>query len=409
MSKSDVILSKKYLKKYENIISLINKQVDFRFYGENLKFLLSQGLFSSFNIDRGSALLLKTVAKHINISPKSTVIDVGCGIGTIGLSIKKKFPEITLYCTDRDALAARFTEINAELNNIEDCNISGVLGIGTEKREYDLIVSNLPAKAGNKVLEYLLVSFLLSLSDKGTAAVVIVKTLKDFANKLLININAEIVFLEDSKDYSVFHFKRAGKKLEEYNFSISKYIRKSIDFNYKKIRYNLHTVYNLPDFDTIGYQARLAMELLSLLKIEGRALFYKPGQGHLPVFTSIKNDITEYCLAGRDLLELEISKHNLKDKNISNIDSSHISCYKDLSFKDKFDLIVFLPGITWNKNLYFNLFEFLKSMTNKYGIIIIAAKSTWIHRLLEFKHNLKIINDKKLYGFRGIVLKNNSL
>ncbi len=416
MKKPDLIINERYLKNYKSIINFINKQVNFRFSGGDLKYFLSRSLFSSFNTDKGSALLLKTIAKNLNIEKNAAVIDVGCGIGTIGLAIKKKYPEIKLYSIDRDALAAAFTELNADLNNIQNCDISGGLGLGEEKEKYDLIVSNLPAKAGNKILEYLIGSFLSALSEDGISAIVIVKTLKEFAESVLRNFNAEVKYREDTKEYSVFHFKGTGTNSisakstdatrEEHTYSILNYIRNTMKFQFRKTEYNLHTVYNLPDFDTIGYQTMLAMNLLRLLRVSGRALFYNPGQGHLPVFAAKKNDIEEYYLAGRDLLELEITKYNLLEHNKLNTKYSHISCYKELECEVKFDLIVFYASMEWNNNQYTDLFSTLKNILNKYGILIIIAKSTWMHRLLNYKHNLNIINDRKEYGYRGIVLKN---
>ena len=94
--------------------------VDFQFMGKKLSFYLSLGLFSSFGVDSGTRLLMKTIAKQ-NIIPKNgTILDSGCGTGTIALSIKKRFPELDVTATDRDALAIRFTGMNAELNKISN-------------------------------------------------------------------------------------------------------------------------------------------------------------------------------------------------------------------------------------------------------------------------------------------------
>ena len=57
--------------------------------GERLFFDLSHALFSSFKIDDGSRLLMKTLAKQVNLAEVNSLIDVGCGVGTLGLALKK--------------------------------------------------------------------------------------------------------------------------------------------------------------------------------------------------------------------------------------------------------------------------------------------------------------------------------
>ena len=89
------------------ITALVNKQVPFKFHGEKLKFDLSMGLFSSFDIDAGSRLLLKTLAKHAdldnfeNSNASSNVIDTGCGTGVLGICLKKKYPGLNIRFQDR--------------------------------------------------------------------------------------------------------------------------------------------------------------------------------------------------------------------------------------------------------------------------------------------------------------------
>ena len=93
--------------------SLINKRVPFSFMGERLFFDLSRALFSSFKVDDGSRLLLKSLARHGALEKRSSVEDVGCGVGVLGLALKKRFPGVNLRASDRDALAVEMTRHNA--------------------------------------------------------------------------------------------------------------------------------------------------------------------------------------------------------------------------------------------------------------------------------------------------------
>ena len=74
--------------------ALVNKIVPFRFMGEDLRLALSHALFSSFDVDAGSKLLLKTLAQRVDLGTVGSVLDVGCGVGVLGLSLKKKKPDI---------------------------------------------------------------------------------------------------------------------------------------------------------------------------------------------------------------------------------------------------------------------------------------------------------------------------
>ncbi len=131
-----------------------NKEVPFRFNGVNLSFFLSQRLFSSYTIDAGTKLLLKTAAKGIDFSGIKTAADIGCGVGVIGLSLKKKYPDIDILLQDRDALAIAFSKANESLNSMEGILYSNNLALrDLEIRSLDLILSNIPAKAGTPVLE----------------------------------------------------------------------------------------------------------------------------------------------------------------------------------------------------------------------------------------------------------------
>jgi 16S rRNA G1207 methylase RsmC len=158
--------------------ALIHKEVDFQFWGVKLKFYLSQSLFSSFDIDQGSKLLLKTIAQQLDPAHWKLLIDVGCGTGVIGLALKKKFPHLKLLGLDRNAPAVAFSRINALLNQLDqNTTFCGTLGV----KDFltcgaDCLVSNLPAKAGAPVLERLLTDLLQAHAEKGLVVIVIVQS-----------------------------------------------------------------------------------------------------------------------------------------------------------------------------------------------------------------------------------------
>ena len=62
------------------------KEVTLRIGGRGLVFRVSQTLFSSFGIDAGTELLLRTL--HREGGKFRKVLDLGCGYGPIGIALK---------------------------------------------------------------------------------------------------------------------------------------------------------------------------------------------------------------------------------------------------------------------------------------------------------------------------------
>jgi 16S rRNA G1207 methylase RsmC len=85
------------------------KEIEYEFRGEHLKFDVAHTLFSTYDIDHGTELFLKT----IEIGNAKTILDMGCGYGTIGLCIAKKYPDTHVTMLDRDLLAVRYAQLNA--------------------------------------------------------------------------------------------------------------------------------------------------------------------------------------------------------------------------------------------------------------------------------------------------------
>jgi len=69
-------------------------------------------LFSSYQIDEGTDLFLRT----IDLTEPRDIIDMGCGCGVIGIVLAREFPEAQVISLDRDLLAVRYTRHNAALN-----------------------------------------------------------------------------------------------------------------------------------------------------------------------------------------------------------------------------------------------------------------------------------------------------
>ncbi len=408
-----------------------NKEVPFRFNGVNLSFFLSQRLFSSYTIDTGTKLLLKTLAKEIDFSRIKRLVDVGCGIGVIGLSLKKKYPDIDITLQDRDALAIEFSKKNAGHNKIKEIHYSGNLALdGIETGSQDLILSNLPAKAGNTVLQKFITNSLDFLTPNGICAVVVVTTLRDTIQTAIRKTKAEIIFTEDTREYSVFHYKGTSNSEKSGNVRNVEdlhecYIRDSADFQINKLRYTLKTVYNLPGFDTVPYHIETAVQVMEKQPVSGRTLFWNPGQGHLPIISHLINPgrITETILASRDILQLKISKKNLLKTfsfdNEEDLSLIHTCCPEKL----RTDTIYRVsssnhssPSANNTDILYDSIIISLDDsddsildsflpITKSGAILIMTGKSSYIAGAVKNHKGWIQLNSRKYRGFRVVVFK----
>ena len=87
--------------------------------GKKFVFYTDNGVFSKGGIDFGSSLLLRT----INVKDAKTLLDVGCGYGTIGLTIAKTNPECFVEMVDVNLRAIDLAKQNMTLNEIKNAEI----------------------------------------------------------------------------------------------------------------------------------------------------------------------------------------------------------------------------------------------------------------------------------------------
>jgi 16S rRNA (guanine1207-N2)-methyltransferase len=118
----------------------------------SLLFRTQPGVFSADGPDDGSLLLLEAVLPRIK--PHMVVVDLGAGVGLIGLSLAGKLSRGEVWMVDTDVRAVRLAEQNVTLNDVMNAHV--VLGDVTldlpPKLRFDLVVSNPPTHSGKEVL-----------------------------------------------------------------------------------------------------------------------------------------------------------------------------------------------------------------------------------------------------------------
>jgi len=161
---------------FENDDSLQHKDIpiNFSLLGENFSLISDIGVFSKDVLDDGSRLLLETIAK---VDLGSKILDLGCGVGPIGLLLAhfdtRRF--VTLVDVNLRALeCANRNASNMGLNSrvcIKESNVYSSL----LNESFDSIVTNPPIRAGKKVTYAMYAGAISHLNKDGKLILVIRK------------------------------------------------------------------------------------------------------------------------------------------------------------------------------------------------------------------------------------------
>lgn len=177
--------------------------IDFR----HLEFHTTWGLFSPRAIDDGSRLLLD----HLEVEPHYNCLDLGCGYGVLGLSLARSAPGGHSLLVDKDFVALEYSEKNRLHNKIE--NASCLLSNGFNQipqQQFDLIVSNVPAKVGKEMLYILLFDALAYLKPGGSFYIVTITGLRQFFKRGFNEVFGNYEKIKQGKSYTVA---RASRQL----------------------------------------------------------------------------------------------------------------------------------------------------------------------------------------------------
>ena len=145
--------------------------IDFYFYKHKLTFKSDNGVFSKHNVDFGTNLLLK----NVSLRGANKLLDMGCGIGIIGISLAKMHPEIFVDMVDVNLRAIELVKENYILNKIENANVFESNTYSNITDKYDVIVTNPPIRAGKSVVHNIVLNGKNHLTNGGKIYVVIQK------------------------------------------------------------------------------------------------------------------------------------------------------------------------------------------------------------------------------------------
>jgi 16S rRNA (guanine1207-N2)-methyltransferase len=378
-----------------------HKSVDFRYDGIGIKLHLSHALFSSFSVDAGSALLLKNVTETIDVPSCKNVLDTGCGTGVLGIALAKRHPHLQLYLEDRDYLATVFADHNASSNGVAPKSCTCSLSFDSVPISgMDLILFNVPAKAGDSVLKSMVQGCLRTLSPAGIAAIVIVNTLATRWQQFLNEEKAVICHMDKGHDHTVFSFRKGDTAPIEPLAFPGAYRRQDAEFEKLK----LTTVYNIPGFDNPSFSDRMHFSVLEKIPAFASALIFGPGQGWLPIAVARQNPAVNLTLADRDVLALKISAKNVQEKcrSVHSIEICHPAFYAAPHAHDAIFLTLDripetdLDILTWQS---------LAAACTATGLLSVCGTSNDYNYFMKKKKGFSIIREYHKKGLRACLLK----
>lgn len=182
-------------------------QYSFSLLGEEFSFISDSGVFCKDGLDDGSRLLLETIAKT---DLGNSILDMGCGIGPIGLLLAHfdKNRHVTLVDVNRRALdCAKQNAAKLGLSSRVDIFESNVYS--NINSSFSTIVTNPPIRAGKKVTYAMYAGAISHLNEGGQLILVIRKQQgASSCQEYLKTIFKEVEVVKSKKGYRILIAKK---------------------------------------------------------------------------------------------------------------------------------------------------------------------------------------------------------
>jgi len=113
---------------------------------EGLAYDLFSGssIFSKERLDKGSSLLISSAL----VPPGSRILDLGCGLGVVGISMKMLHPDSEVVMSDVNSRAVEIARKNIRLHNLEGISAVESDVFSSIPDRFDVILLNPPQTAG---------------------------------------------------------------------------------------------------------------------------------------------------------------------------------------------------------------------------------------------------------------------
>ena len=194
---------------FDNVEGLAHQDLEFRYELFGRQYLLQSdaGVFSKDGLDDGSRLLLETIAKtDLGLN----ILDLGCGVGPIGLTLAKFDPSRRVTLADVNLRALECCKANAKAFGVEgQVTIIPSDVYSNIADTFSTIVTNPPIRAGKKVTYAMYAGALSHLNEGGSLILVIRKAQgAPSCQRYLETLYKEVTCVAQHKGYRILIAKK---------------------------------------------------------------------------------------------------------------------------------------------------------------------------------------------------------
>lgn len=164
-------------------------------------FKTTWGLFSPKEIDEGTRLLIE----NIEVKPTDNIFDLGCGYGPIGIVLGSIAKKGSVLMVDKDFVAVEYTQKNIEINGLKNAKVmlSNAFSHVDKDQQFDLIISNLPAKPGKEFFEIMMQDAYSHLKPSGRICVVTITGSREYIKRTFRELFGNYTKIAEKKGYTV--------------------------------------------------------------------------------------------------------------------------------------------------------------------------------------------------------------
>ena len=179
------------------------KTITYEVNGISMQLFTDNGVFSKGKVDEGSLAFLKVI---LPLDLGNNILDLGCGYGTIGLTIAIAKKEARVTLADVNTRALTLCKKNADAYNLSQRVTILQSDIYTKiEGKYDSIVINPPIRAGKSVTYKMYEEAKQYLIDGGSLLIVIRKAQgAESAAKYIESIFGNVKLLDRHKGYHIY-------------------------------------------------------------------------------------------------------------------------------------------------------------------------------------------------------------
>ena len=147
------------------------RNISFIFNGKEISLVTDRNTFSNRRLDPGTLVLMKVLASN---DLKGSFLDLGCGYGPIGLTLKMFYPNLMVTLSDINSRCIDCTNINKDKYNL-DCETIVSDSFTNIDKTFDTISLNSPISCGKEIIYKMYQGAKEHLNDGGCFYIVIRK------------------------------------------------------------------------------------------------------------------------------------------------------------------------------------------------------------------------------------------